>query len=151
VPCDDAKADGDEGHERDADGGQRAPQDGPEGDDERGGEEHIRERDDAFEIEAVGVHASVEVIERAAPPGEQQRDRERRAKRREGDEPELGRRPAAPRDALCPGQAERSLLELEHERRGEQDRDQAGDELEPAHEAGERVGADTPARWRFAG
>jgi hypothetical protein len=123
----------------------------PQGDDERGGEEHVCERDDAFEIEAVGVHAPVEVIERAAPPGEQQRDRERRAERREGDEPELGRCPPAPRDALCPGQAEGSLLELEHERRGEQDRDQAGDQLEPAHEAGERVGADTPARWRFAG
>ena len=83
----------------------------------------------------------VEAVERRVPPGHEQGERERAEKRGADGDPELGRDPAAAGDALRPREPVGAVLELEHERRREQDADQPRDEREPAEEAAEPLKA----------
>ena len=113
-------------------------QDGPERDDQRGGEQGVGDRSDALELEGTGLDAAVEVVQRPAPPGEQQRGARRRHAGTAERDRELGGQPAPPRDALGPGQAVGPALEFEHERRSEDDGDHHRQQREPPGHADDR-------------
>ena len=136
--------------ERDDERRNGAPPDGADGEGEPEREQRVPDGDGALEVERAVLHAALEMDERRAPPGDEQRHRERRDQRSGDRRAELGRDPAPPRDALRPGEPVGPALELEHERRGEQHADQPRHEREPGGEVrdgleprGER--ADRPA------
>ena len=78
---------------------------------------------------------------RSAPPGEEQGQRAGSEECSDDGQTELAEQPAAAGDALGPGEPVGALLEVEDERCGEQDADQAGDEREPIGESRERLEA----------
>ena len=112
----------------------RSP-DGANGEREAEREQHVAEDGDAFEVEDVRRHPSVQMIEGSPPPRHQHGHRQGGEQRGGDGDAELADKPAPARDALRPGKAERAVLELEDERCRQQNADRAWDQVEPRKQA----------------
>ena len=99
--------------------GHRAVPDGANGEREAEREQHVAEDGDAFEVEDVRRHPSVQMIEGSPPPRHQHGHREGGEQRGGDGDAELADKPAAAGDALRPGEPMGAVLELARERSSE--------------------------------
>ena len=100
----------------------RSPPQSPDRDGDAEHEQRVRDRDDPLGVVGVDAHAAVQVVERRSRPGRERDETGGDSHRRGQAERQLRDDPATSRDALRPVEAVRAAVEVEHERRREQQR-----------------------------